>query len=106
MRGAMETLKAFNYSMKVDDLINRTPEWILEYMNQVDHLRFMAGGGVLKDVLKKIDEPMSTEDMLNIDDDNDEPKAKEVIARFTWRPSERRYRMKTKKVIDYDDEHG
>lgn len=97
MRGAMETLKAFNYSMKVDDLINRTPEWILEYMNQVDHLRFMAGGGVLKDVLKKIDEPMSTEDMLNIDDDNDEPKAKEVIARFTWRPSERRYRMKTKK---------
>ena len=40
MKGAVETLKAFNYSMKVDELISRTPEWILEYMEQVHKLRF------------------------------------------------------------------
>lgn len=94
MKGAVETLKAFNYSMKVDDLISRTPEFILEYMEQVEHLRFIAAGGVLKDALKKIDEPMTTEDMLNVDSENEELKADKVVARFTWRPSERKYRMK------------
>ena len=69
MRGAVETLKAFNYSMKVDDLISRTPEWILEYMEQVNHLRFMAAGGVLKDALKKIEEEVSTNEMLLMDDE-------------------------------------
>ena len=44
MKGAVETLKAFNYSMKVDDLMTRSPEWILEYMEQVQHMRFMAAG--------------------------------------------------------------
>lgn len=97
MRGAVETLKAFNYSMKVDDLISRTPEWILEYMEQVNHLRFMAAGGVLKDALKKIEAEATTEEMLSVDSENEEPTVSEIVRTATWRPGERRYRMKTKK---------
>lgn len=94
MRGAVETLKAFNYSMKVDDLINRTPEWILEYMEQVNHLRFMAAGGVLKDALKKIEEEVGTNEMLLMDDEKGGEVTK-IVATSTWRPGERKYRMKT-----------
>ena len=94
MRGAVETLKAFNYSMKVDDLISRTPEWILEYMEQVNHLRFMAAGGVLKDALKKIEAEATTEEMLSVDSENEEPTVSEIVRTATWRPTERRYRMK------------
>ena len=56
MKGAVETLKAFNYSMKVDDLMARSPEWILEYMEQVQHMRFMAAG-VLKDARSRKSKP-------------------------------------------------
>lgn len=94
MKGAVETLKAFNYSMKVDDLISRTPEWILEYMKQVNHLRFMAAGGVLKGALKKIEQEATTEEMLNVDSESEEPKANRVVATATWRPTEGIYRMK------------
>ena len=97
MKGAVETLKAFNYSMKVDDLISRTPEWILEYMEQVNHLRFMAAGGVLKGALKKIEAEATTEEMLSVDSENEEPTVSEIVRTATWRPGERRYRMKTKK---------
>ena len=95
MKGAVETLKAFNYSMKVDDLISRTPEWILEYMEQVNHLRFMAAGGVLKDALKKIEEEVSTNEMLLMDDEKGGEVTK-IVATSTWRPSEGKYRMKSK----------
>lgn len=94
MKGAAETLKAFNYSMKVDDLMNRSPDWVLEYMEQVHKLRFMAAGGVLKDVLKEIEAEESTEEMLMIDDEKVEDEVSQVVRRATWRPSENKYRMK------------
>lgn len=94
MKGAVETLKAFNYSMKVDDLMARSPEWILEYMEQVQHMRFMAAGGVLKDALKEIEAEATTDEMLNVDSENDEASAREVVRTATWRPTEKRYRMR------------
>lgn len=96
MKGAIETLKAFNYSMKVDDLINRSPEWILSYMEQVNKLRFLATGGVLKDALKLLDEEPSTEDLIHVSHDGEiqEAAKADVVRRATWRPTERRYRMK------------
>lgn len=93
MRGAVETLKAFNYSMKVDDLINRTPEWILEYMEQVNHLRFMAAGGVLKDALERLEDDPTTEEMLHVDEEKS-GEVDEVKKFFTWRPDEEKYRLK------------
>lgn len=92
MRGAVETLKAFNYSMKVNELMERSPEWILEYMEQVNKLRFVAAGGVLKDALKLIEEDATTEEMLNVDDEKPS-EVSEVVRSATWRPGERKYRM-------------
>lgn len=92
MRGAVETLKAFNYSMKVDELITRTPDWILEYMEQVNKLRFIAAGGVLKDALKKIEEDATDEEMLCVDDEK-ESEVTEVVKRFSWRSNEKKYRL-------------
>lgn len=92
MKGAIETLKAFNYSMKVDDLISRSPEWILEYMDQVNKLRFIAAGGELKEVLKQVEEEATVEEMLSVDDKPGE--VSEIVRTATWRPSERKYRMK------------
>lgn len=96
MKGAVETLKAFNYSMKVDDLINRSPEWILAYMEQVNKLRFLATGGVLKGALKALDEEPSNEDLIHVGHDGEiqETAKADVVKRATWRPTERRYRMK------------
>lgn len=96
MKGAVETLKAFNYSMKVDDLINRSPEWILSYMEQVNKLRFLATGGVLKGALKALDEEPSNEDLIHVGHDGEiqEAAKADVVKRATWRPTERRYRMK------------
>ena len=95
MKGAVETLKAFNYSMKVDELISRSPDWILEYMEQVHKLRFLATGGVLKDVLKRIEDEPTTEEMLHVDEDKP-GEVTEVKITFTWRPIEGKYRMKSK----------
>ena len=57
-------------------------------------MRFMAAGGVLKDALKEIEAEASTEEMLNVDSENDEPAAREVVRTATWRPTEKRYRMR------------
>lgn len=96
MKGAVETLKAFNYSMKVDELIKRTPAWILEYMDQVHSLRFISTGGVLKDVLKDVEGDLTDQDMIHVDENGDiqEEGASEVVRVATWRPSEKIYRMK------------
>ena len=93
MKGAVETLKAFNYSMKVDELINRSPDWILEYMEQVHKLRFLATGGVLKDTLKRFEDEPTTEEMLHVDDAKP-GEVSEIKKTFTWRPSEKKYRLK------------
>lgn len=94
MKGAVETLKAFNYSMKVDELITRTPEWILEYMEQVHKLRFLATGGVLKNVLKRLEEDATSEEMLNVDGEKS-GEVKEATKFFTWRPTQNKYLMKS-----------
>lgn len=98
MRGAVETLKAFNYSMKVDELISRSPEWILEYMEQVHKLRFLATGGVLKDALKRLEDDPTTEEMLNPDEDT-AGEVEEITNSkfFTWRKDEKKYRLKREK---------
>ena len=94
MRGAVETLKAFNYSMKVDELIERTPDWILEYMEQVHKLRFLATGGVLKDMLKRLEDDASSDEMLHIEDEEKLSEVSDIKKTFTWRPSDKRYRLK------------
>lgn len=97
MRGAIETLKAFNYSIKVDDLINRSPDWVLEYMEQVKNLRFISTGGALKNALKNIDN-IANDEMIFINENGDletgDAKAAKIVRVATWRKNEKIYRMK------------
>ena len=84
-RAAAETLK---YSVKPDDMINN-PDWFLAMTEQVHKLRFMATGGVLKDVLRQDDE--TDQDLIVADDVAEQPDDGARLA-FSYRPSDRRYR--------------
>lgn len=84
-RAAAETLK---YSVKPDDMINN-PDWFLTMTKQVHKLRFMATGGVLKDVLRQEEE--TDQDLIvsgEVAEDTDDG----ARLAFSYRPSERRYR--------------
>lgn len=86
-RAAAETLK---YSVKPDDMINN-PQWFLEMTKQVHKLRFMATGGVLKDVLRQDEE--TDEDLIVADDVAEQPDEDDgARLAFSYRPSDRRYR--------------
>lgn len=86
-RAAAETLK---YSVKPADMINN-PQWFLEMTKQVHKLRFMATGGVLKDVLRQDEE--TDEDLIVADDVAEQPDEDDgARLAFSYRPSDRRYR--------------
>jgi plasmid rolling circle replication initiator protein Rep len=86
LRGAVaETLK---YSTKPDDMIAYS-DWFLELTRQTHKRRFVATGGVLKDVLKLDQE--SDEDMVVADDIADGDDDGSRLA-FAWDKVPRRYK--------------
>lgn len=52
--GMLEVFKTFTYSIKVEE-INQDPEWFCEYVKQVKKKRFLATGGILKELLKNVE---------------------------------------------------
>lgn len=95
--GAVEALKAFNYSIK-PDTADHSPEWLLEYFEQVHKRRFLATGGVLKNVLKKIDS--ETTDEMIFTQDNPMPSETEMAEEkklyFQWDRVDSTYRERVK----------
>lgn len=81
-----ETLK---YSVKPVDMVAGNPGWFLELTRQVDRLRFIATGGVLKDVLKEDDDP-GPEPEPEEDEGAEEEEVRQIG--FEWRMKERHYR--------------
>jgi hypothetical protein len=81
-RAVMETLK---YSVKPSDL-TLSRDWLLELTAQVHKLRFIASGGVLKDVLRETEE--SDEDLMLLDGDG---QSGDPVLRFEWRRQAKRY---------------
>lgn len=80
-----ETLK---YAVKPSDMTD-DPDWFLEITRQCHKLRFVASGGVLKNVLKQDQE--SDEDFVHTDEaETQEIETGERVL-FDWRPSARRY---------------
>lgn len=73
--GAVEALKTLNYTIK-PETAEHSPEWLLEYFDQVHKRRFLATGGALKDVLKRIDSE-TTEEMI-FTSDNPKPSEAEL----------------------------
>lgn len=82
---AAETLK---YSVKPADMV-ADPDWFLEMTRQVHRLRFVATGGVLRDVLRVEEE---TDDDLILADGPAEAEDNGSRLAFKWRSDERRYR--------------
>ena len=75
-----ETLK---YSVKPSDMEG---EWLIELTRQVHKLRFVASGGVLKNVLRESDE--SEQDLLLADGNGE---GGDPVLIFNWRREIRRY---------------
>lgn len=91
LRGAVaETLK---YSTKPADMV-ADHGWFLELTRQTHRRRFVATGGVLKDVLKVEDESDTDLAMTDGDGDGEEEDAPRLA--FNWRPADRRYRRAPK----------
>ena len=80
-----ETLK---YSVKPADM-TEDPEWFLELTRQTFKRRFVATGGVLKNVLR-VDEE-SNQDLVLADSDEDSDDDGTRLA-FGWKEKERRYK--------------
>jgi plasmid rolling circle replication initiator protein Rep len=77
-----ETLK---YAVKPEDMLDR--EWLLELTRQVHRLRFIASGGVLKNILRETEE---TERDLLLDEDA-EGEASDPELWFDWHRQVKRY---------------
>jgi len=82
-RAIAETLK---YAVKPSDMRD---DWLIELTRQVYHLRFIASGGILKDVLRESEE--SEQDLLLADDPDGSSDASEPDVFFKWRRDIRRY---------------
>jgi plasmid rolling circle replication initiator protein Rep len=81
-RAVAETLK---YAVKPEDMQG---EWLLELTRQVHKLRFIASGGVLKNILRETEE--TERDLLLADEDGDGEGGEPDIW-FDWRRQIRRY---------------
>lgn len=86
MRAVRETLK---YSVKPSDMKADAP-WFLEITRQLRNLRFVASGGVLKDVLRPDEE--SQEDLLLLRES--QPCDEKASVFFGWKIVQKRYRHK------------
>jgi plasmid rolling circle replication initiator protein Rep len=78
-RAVAETLK---YAVKPSDMRD---DWLIELTQQVHRLRFVASGGVLKDILRETEE---TEQDLLLAEDGE---GGEPTLFFDWRRAVRRY---------------
>ena len=84
--GLKEVLK---YSVKEDDLIKSTPEWLFEMTRQTRKLRFLATGGLLKEMLKTGE--MTDQEMIAGEESEDKTEESLTLV-ATWTPSQNRYR--------------
>lgn len=91
VKGATEVVK---YATKHDN-ITQDVKWFMEYVLQVDRLRFMATGGTLKDLIADLD----NDDLIHIDEeglaDNELSKDDGYRMAFSW-DDKRNYRRSEK----------
>lgn len=89
LNGAVaETLK---YAVKPADMVADT-EWFLEMTRQLHRKRFVATGGVLKDVFRVDDE--TEQDLLLAGQENAPAGQEEPLLAFGWEREEKRYTRK------------
>ena len=92
MKGDKAISEVLKYAVKESDLVDSPKQWFFELTRQVHKLRFIATGGLLKDMLK---EEMTTAEMIAGDETESEDKADdEVKLLASWSPSKKRYKAK------------
>jgi plasmid rolling circle replication initiator protein Rep len=82
-------LETFKYSVKPSDAI-RQPDWFVTLSRQIDRLRFVNSGGVLKDVLKER-EKEKQEDLLQAKG-LEGPEEEQRLVSFAWKWVDGRYK--------------
>jgi len=83
---ACETLK---YSVKEADLV-KDPAWLVEYTKQAYKLRFIATGGILKDILGNEDQ-QTDQELIHVDDNADPMASPDADLYFLWSKQASRY---------------
>jgi plasmid rolling circle replication initiator protein Rep len=85
--------ETFKYSVKSSDMTAH-PEWFIELTNQIQHLRFISAGGILKKLMKP-DKKETDKDLVLAETKPDEPDDGNRFA-FDWRRVEKKYRRQPK----------
>lgn len=75
----VETLK---YSVKPSDMTD-DPEWFITMSEQTHRMRFIATGGLFKDVLKP-EEKITNEEMVTLGDNRPQMELVRLVMRFLW----------------------
>lgn len=90
VKGDYGVKEVFKYSIKETDLVASVP-WLFELTRQTHKLRFVASGGLLKDMVK---EDFSTAELIVGDEpaDGDDKTEETVSLLATWLPSVKRYK--------------
>ena len=79
------------YQTKPNDLIFADREWFLEYTRQIGSTKAFALGGVFKDYFKELEKEDTQDEMIGNDENGESPDEGELY--FSWRSSEKKYRM-------------
>lgn len=96
--GLVETLK---YSVKASDM-TAAPEWFLALTEQTHRLRFIATGGLFKDVLKP-EEKITEEEMIHLGDDAPRSELVRMIMRFLWEDQASGYFLEQARLPGLED---
>ena len=96
--GLVETLK---YSVKPSDM-TEAPEWFFAMTEQTHRLRFIATGGLFKDVLKP-EEKITEEEMIHLGDDAPRAELVRMIMRFLWEDKAAGYFLQQTRLPGLED---
>lgn len=96
--GLVETLK---YSVKPSDM-TEAPDWFIAMTEQTHKLRFIATGGLFKDVLKP-EEKITEEEMIHLGEDAPERELVRMIMRFLWEDSASGYFLEQSRHPEPED---
>lgn len=96
--GLVETLK---YSVKPSDM-TEDPEWFIAVTEQTHKLRFIATGGLFKEVLKP-EEKITEEEMIHLGDDAPRAELVRMIMRFLWEDKAAGYFLQQTRLPSLED---
>lgn len=98
IRGGLdEVLKVFTYSVKPAELVD-DPTWFYELHRQVHKLRFLAAGGLVKEVMRGLE--ALADDIAGDKDSGGQETGRQLV--FDWQRPVKRYR-KRKEISGHVD---